>query len=523
MAGSVVNALTGQPVASASVAIAPISHGMERDISKSVSTGSDGRFVFNGLSRGKYSLMAEARGFPVQFFEHHDPYATAIAVGPDIDSEHLVFRLQPDTSLEGDVTDENNEPIRFASVRLFRRDTEDGRQRTYPINQAQTDDQGHYHMGHLSPGTYYLAVSARPWYAQNARPPRGPQNADADARAAQDAAALDVTYPLTYYSGTTDAAEATPLQLAAGERETADVVLHATPSLHLRIHTGGTDSPVLGKMIFPRVSHRVFEGYVDPVGNAPDSWVAPGVIEISGLAPGHYIIEMPASDPGNPKNSTRAWYREIELTGDMDITSSDGPGFAAVSGSIVFEGLSRAPKDETIVLLNRDTGENFRSDVGEKGDFDFPSDQIRPGRYLMLLEGMNGFYLRTFSASGAKVTGQSLEMSGGSVRVNAAASQGAARVEGTAMKNGQPVAGAMVVLVPQDPANNSPLFRRDQSDSDGTFTLPQVVPGPYTVIAIANGWDLEWANPSVLQRYLKQGESVQVPTDGKLNVKVQVQ
>jgi hypothetical protein len=79
------------------------------------------------------------------------------------------------------------------------------------------------------------------------------------------------------------------------------------------------------------------------------------------------------------------------------------------------------------------------------------------------------------------------------------------------------------VLVPQDPANNTPLFRRDQSDSDGTFTLSSVLPGQYTVIAIANGWDLEWGNPAVLQPFLKKGETVKVPAEGKLNVKVSVQ
>jgi len=95
-------------------------------------------------------------------------------------------------------------------------------------------------------------------------------------------------------------------------------------------------------------------------------------------------------------------------------------------------------------------------------------------------------------------------------------------VDGFALRDDQPFAGAMVVLVPHDPANNTPLFRRDQSDSDGSFTLPNVVPGLYTVIALANGWDLEWSNPAVLQPYLKSGEAVQVTGGGKLQVKVQV-
>ncbi|MGA7461164.1 MAG: carboxypeptidase-like regulatory domain-containing protein [Candidatus Korobacteraceae bacterium] len=521
IAGTVVNSLTGQAIPAASVAIAPTSERTDRDISKSITTGADGRFSFAGLSQGKYSLMAAARGFSLQYFEHHDPFASAIAVGPDIESDHLVFRLQPDASIEGQVTDENNDPVQNALVRLFQTTTEEGQQKTVPITQAQTDDQGEYRIGHLAPGTYYLAVSARPWYAQNFGP--GRTHTDGDARAAQDATALDVTYPLTFYGGSYDSASATPLTLTAGEKTSADITLHAVPSLHLRIHTGSNESSVLGKMVFPRISQRIFQGYLDSVFNAPDSWVAPGVIEISGLAPGHYVVEMPPSTGLNDKAGGRAWYREVDLSGDADITASEGPGFATVSGSILFTD-SRVPIHASIRLFNPDTGETFRSDINERGQFDFNADDVRPGRYMFALEGASGLFLQKLSATGAKVAGRTIEMTNaGNVRISCIASHGAALVQGTALRNDQPYAGAMIVLVPQDPANNGPLFRRDQSDSDGTFSLPNVVPGQYTVIAIANGWDLEWASPAVLQPYLKQGEHVEVPVNGKLQVKVQVQ
>jgi hypothetical protein len=67
------------------------------------------------------------------------------------------------------------------------------------------------------------------------------------------------------------------------------------------------------------------------------------------------------------------------------------------------------------------------------------------------------------------------------------------------------------------------MFRRDQSDSDGTFTMREVLPGSYTVIALENAWDLDWASPSVLQPYLKNGTSVEVTGERKLNVRVQLQ
>jgi hypothetical protein len=68
----------------------------------------------------------------------------------------------------------------------------------------------------------------------------------------------------------------------------------------------------------------------------------------------------------------------------------------------------------------------------------------------------------------------------------------------------------MVVLVPQDRGANRGLFRRDQSDSDGSFSLRDAAPGKYTVVAIEDGWELEWARPQVIRRYLSQGVGVTI-------------
>ena len=68
----------------------------------------------------------------------------------------------------------------------------------------------------------------------------------------------------------------------------------------------------------------------------------------------------------------------------------------------------------------------------------------------------------------------------------------------------------MIVLVPHNPGPNPDLFRRDQTNSDGSFTLARVVPGRYTLIAIEDGWDLEWAREGALQKYLPQGKLVEI-------------
>jgi Carboxypeptidase regulatory-like domain len=533
IAGVVVNSVTEQPVAAASVAIGPTAN-QNGDVSKAVTTGADGRFAITGLARGKYSLMAAAHGFGPQAFDHHDGYASAIAVGPDLDAEHLVFRLEPDSSVEGQVSDENNDPVPHAMVRLFEKRIEDGQRKTSRVSQSQTDDQGHFRIGRLAQGTYYLAVAARPWYAQNHRPARrkGPGNSDNEARAAQEAAALDVTYPLTFYPGSTDSTGASPILLHPGENASADVVMHTIPALHLRFRTGGNSTGnagsstlfAMGRSTFPRVYQRLFEGYLDPAFNAPVSRTEPGVIEIMGLAPGHYIVEMPASSAGNEASDSRGWYQEIDLAGDAELNPGDAPAFATVSGFVSFPDEASVPKGASVRISDPMTGASLASAISDKGQVDFSADAVRAGRYNLSLGSSQGFFLGKLSATGARLTGRTLEISSASsVHFVGVAMRGAGQVDGVALRDGQPFAGAMIVLVPYDPAHNSPLFRRDQSDSDGTFTLPNVVPGKYTVVAIANGWDLEWGSPIALKPYLERGEAVQIAAGGKAQVKVQVQ
>jgi hypothetical protein len=37
-----------------------------------------------------------------------------------------------------------------------------------------------------------------------------------------------------------------------------------------------------------------------------------------------------------------------------------------------------------------------------------------------------------------------------------------------------------------------------------------VIPGSYTVVAIENGWDLDWSRPGVIAHYAQHGQSITV-------------
>lgn len=525
--GTVVSAADGQPLPRTDVAIRPAE---AQEATQHVMTGGDGRFVFTDVAPGKYGLTAQKYGFREQAYNQHEFFSTAIAVGRGQPSENIVFRLSPDAAISGIVVDEQQEPVRGASVLLFRDTVENGRHSIRQSDQNQSDDAGRYHFAHLEAGKYFVVVSAQPWYAQ--RPENGGYRTTVTAisgdvmtsvsslsgsgSAQRYDPALDVAYPLTYYSGATDAADATPITLHPGDHFTADVTVTPVPALHLRVRIPSGDASQPANADFRQL---VFDKREVNVSSS-SAQLNPGVLDISGLAPGRYAMHVHAFT-GN------AWTDRsqlLDVTSDAEIDASHlSPSSVSLQGTIVNDNGSPAPQ-AFIRFANPETGDHFNAQASDKGEFDVQHDLPAPGSYLVQVFNVPGAMLRDLAGAGARIEGQSLQLQGNtSVRLKVTISTGVSRVDGMVSCEDKPVPGAMVVLVPQDPVHNLTLFRRDQSDSDGTFTLRSVLPGKYTVVAIENGWDLEWTDPAVLKPFLDQGQTVAATLGARPRVTVCLQ
>jgi hypothetical protein len=531
ISGTLVDANTGQPISRARVALAPVT---QRNDFNTVITGEGGRFLFPKLAPGKYSLSAQARGYLVQFFDQHDQYSSSIAVGPDLNSGNLVFRLPPEGAISGAVTDEAGEPVRDAQVMLYFTGLSAGAASTRLQGQAMTDDEGVYHFRHLRPGHYLVAVSARPWYAQYPMPRmRGgfvgvvPGNQGPVSFASSTGvlsgyrgneppnSTLDVAYPITFYSGVTDAASATPITLGRGDKVTADFSLQPVPALHLHLSTGSADPNQTTQVALER---RVFDG--PPIQVAAQTMsLNQGEQEIVGVPPGHYTMTTRVFGSSGSESSPS---REIDVDSSGEIEKSQGSVYVPVIAKLQFAA-GASPGQATLQLINKKSREISTERVDSDGAVDFKQG-IVPGSYEVSLFSNSGIYVKAIAATGASVSGRTVEVRpGATVKLAISAAHGQGAVTGTALREGKPFAGAMIVLSPADPAHNQVLFRRDQSDSDGTFTLPNVVPGAYTLLAIENGWELEWMKPEVLRNYLGKGVAVQVQPNGKYDLKVNVQ
>jgi hypothetical protein len=278
-------------------------------------------------------------------------------------------------------------------------------------------------------------------------------------------------------------------------------------ALHLTLNTGAPDA-----RLQPNFRERVFG---EPFGFVQPTMVwNQGEVEVSGIAPGDYDLEIMHRD--GAENSVQN--QELNLQSDGEIDPNAGDEIQTIHGTIKFEG-SDPPSNAFIQFRDADSGRMAGARVEENGDF-----RIQPrhtGRYVIALGNAAGYAIQSISATGAKVSGRTIDVAGSeAVELTIKASQGVGTVNGTVMNGDQPLSAAMVVLVPPDINDNLSLFRRDQSDSDGTFTLPDVVPGTYTAIAIQNGWDMEWGSPDALRPYMAKGTRIQIT--GKQTVDIMV-
>jgi hypothetical protein len=117
------------------------------------------------------------------------------------------------------------------------------------------------------------------------------------------------------------------------------------------------------------------------------------------------------------------------------------------------------------------------------------------------------------------VDGNRLRIGSEPVVLSAKLAESTATVHGFAKLDGKPASGVFLELVPMDktgPIPKSAALQTNQSDSDGSFDFPHVLPGSYVILAIQKGWTLDVLsadsiNADAIRPYLARGLRITVP------------
>jgi len=464
-------------------------------------TGEGGAFRFAHLAAGKYALAASRRGYnPSRYQEHEGGYSTAIVTGPGLVSEGLRFDLFPTAVIGGVITDDNGDPVAGAQVTLYRQQQQDGETKVVRADDDSTRDDGSYEFDRLHAGTYYIGVSANPWYAF-----RSPQLGPIDGMPAPPPpprSPLDVAYPMTFYANATDSGSATPIPVTAGDRLRMNVTMHAVAAVHLEIRMP-KPGPRRGIQM-PELQQDVFGSAQFQPPNRPSVSISGDqmVIDLGSFAPGQYTLR--GFDPNGAGHTT-----SLDLTGDQTVDFSASGPTADVSSKLEMASGARLPPVTMLQLSPGGGGSPLSVPASADGNFDLHAAPT--GDYTVQVVSSTGqLDIVQMAASGAEVHGHRITIGSDPVLLAASLARGSVSVSGFARREGVGVGGALVLLVPADAQDNADLFRLDQSDSDGSFTLNRVLPGNYTLVAIENGWSLEWSRPEAIAPYLARGVKLRI-------------
>lgn len=503
ISGTVESAIAGTPLDRAEVTLStPGFQGTQLDV---VVTGETGAFRFDHLQPGKYRLAASRRGYIAAGYQEHEGFFTAVVTGPGLDTTGLRLELPPDAVLGGVVTDDAGEPVPGARVRLYRQVENTGDSRIAGAGSETTDDTGTYEFARLRPGTYFVGVSAAPWYAFHpARKLDASGNFLPDDQ--QPHSPLDVAYPMSFYANATDSASASPIVLSAGDHTEIDLPLHAVPAIHIDIRIPSPDSG--HGIATPQLIQNAF---------GSEEFTPPGLTEIAhsdgqlvadmrGIAPGHYVLRQFGVD-GDPSRTAT-----LDLSGNqiVDFASAAASG-VDVSGKLAMISGEKFP-NRTRILLVPSGGTGSSPGASVEADGSFAMHSVAAGSYEVEVSapGRN-LAVTQMDVSGGTFLGDRVTVTGDSpVLLAADLASGSTTITGYAQSNGKGLGGAMILLVPRDPNASRQLFRRDQSDSDGSFALTRVIPGNYILVAIDDGWTLDWAHRDAIAPYVARGIRLQV-------------
>jgi protocatechuate 3,4-dioxygenase beta subunit len=493
VAGSVVNALTGEPVRHAQVTLRRLD--TAPGATSSATTDSSGNFAVAALEPGTYRISAEHTSFiPAQLG----------ARGPNKPGPSLVLtagqkstgqriNLYPQGVISGRIVDEDGEPVPNVEVQVSRLQYMAGRKQLARSNSRMTNDLGEYRIFGLSPGRYYLNAVYRP-----------------DPNLAGEG-----QYVSTYYPRTPDPSGAAPLEIIPGSQlGNIDVTLVRIRTVTVK---GRVTSEIGGGDI-----HMILSAS-NPLGasneNGRGGAVSPdGGFEFRNVVPGSYKLIAVQSAPG------KAYSSRVPLTvgaGNIEGVLITIHAPFTISGQIKVDGETVETFSRMRIGLQPFEPGNIvvgpMPDVPVKADLSFQLPELSAEHYRVVVNSPpEGFYVKSIRSAEVDVQLAGLDLTGGAAApLEIVLSPNAGTLNGNVLdpKTQKPVSGATVVLIPRDKDRRTreSFYRTASTDLAGRFTFKNLIPGDYNAFC----WDDvpygAWMDPDFLTPQEARGTAITIP------------
>lgn len=504
LSGRVLEAKTGQPLRKATVTLRPLA--VNREAGSPIpspvltTTDSEGKYLFENLDPGPYSLFAEHAGHIRQNYGARRPLGTGsplkLKAGEAL--ERIDFLLLKQSIVTGHVLDPDGDPVANVGLQVLRSGFDRGQRKWLLTGGCGVDETGAFRCAGLAPGRYLLKASVRSRAELTGAPP--PAN-----RTGQPEQALVPTY----YPSAVEQSDAEPITVGPSQ-ELNGIDLKIRKVTVYRVQGVVSFDATRAQGTIRLSLEKTSDGVFGPFGNNSSPLKPDGTFEFDAVQPGSYTLTAYSLQDGprvlarTDVEVSRENVRNVQLAAREPFTLN-GRIHLDVSARQYEEAQGKPAKLDDVRINLSPIGMPFWSEppsAKEDGTFSIP--RATPDRSTISLYGLPAnTYIKDIRYGAADALNQPLDLTGGSpdILLDITLALGTANVTGTvADAEGKPVPAATVSLVP-DPwnAHRLDLNRSTTTSPDGRFALPNLPPGPYKIYAFTEAEFGSQFDPEILK------------------------
>ncbi len=484
LSGTVVNSVTGEPIA----------HAMVRTngpIQRSAFSDSEGHFQIDGLPAGQVTLTAQKPGFSTP---RNGPGSTGgwidtgrwIQVGAN--SGAAVVKLVPQSAIYGRVTDASGLAIERVPIRLTARSVRDGRKFWEQRGMTETDEDGHFRFPNLAAGTYYVAAGpmvTEQLLAASEKPKTG--------------------FAHVYYPGAADMASALPIQLNGGQQTEADFSLNAVPVYQV-------SGSISGHLSDRGVGFQLLTSFGDELSLPTTFNMETGTFKIEGLPAGSYIVRAISQAEGQPLRAERlvnvaANIEDLRLALAPSVSIPivvrlESRGSSTASSSA--RNQDRPPISVRLLPADANSSELFST--VQRGNSGLSLQNVDAGTYTAELMPQLPWYVQSATYGQSNLLYDDISVvSGQSYPIEIVLRDDSASLSGMVKSSDANPPAATVVVVAQPAGKMMPRVVRGVRND---FSVSGLAPGEYLVFAFDSIDGMEYGNPDAFAAYASQAAHV---------------
>ena len=478
-------------------------------------TDDNGRFEFNALQAGRFTLTAEKPAYLRTYYGAASPFrppAMPIVLGRGEQREDVTVPLTRGAVISGRVVSEAGAPLASAQVSVQVVSMLNGERRlTNPASGsgfATTDDRGAYRIYGLPAGEYLVRTTggggenpAGELRVVSLEELNAIRNTPAGSGAAAGPpvdSALTYRRSSSYYPGVNDPAEARTVTVAAGEdRDGIDIISGLVRTLRAEGIAVGPNGERLSNISVGLANVTTGSMYTSLGGVRAD---AEGRVVITSLSPGRWLLFGRGAEASVPSDRPFPWWTQTEIVvGAQNLSGfvlSFLPG-STVSGHLLFRGSQPRPDLAKIRLtltpLPAISGAAASvPPVSPRDDGTFAFEHVPPGKYRLSAAPSGAWAALSATVDGRDTLDTPLEVL---PNVNPALTvtftDQPTELSGTVLDNlGRPAPEYSVVVFSADWSHGTVSPRRMSGlikvASDGRYRVAGLPAGDYVLCVVTN-------------------------------------